>query len=146
MKTQTDIQTLAKEVSSMFETKKRDNGKEFYCLKDGAPQWVTDMVYAAHNDMMPDDHKYDFIVEALDAIADSEDVDDITLEADVYNGDLLRWVGSHLERAGYVEDAVKEFGMDANSFEFFTALSSGQYLEKQEVLNSVRYSLEKEVA
>lgn len=141
----TQLQKLADEVRGHFKTFRRGDDKEdHWSLKDDAPEWIRDDVcYEAHGSMMPDDHKYAFIVEALDALAENEDPDDIDLEADIYNADLLKWVSSHLERAGYVEEAIEESGGEHPGF--FESLMMGQAAEKREVLYSVRQSLEKRI-
>ncbi|MFZ2886529.1 MAG: hypothetical protein WA021_01780 [Minisyncoccia bacterium] len=144
MNTKTDLQKLAKKVSEMFEIQYRlltPKEESFYCLKQKAPKWVKEMVQHAHGDMPPDDHKYDFIVEALNALADTDDWDEIQLEPDVYNHDLLKWVSSNLTRAEYVNDAVTEFGLDTKDFDLFKVLGYGQYIEKQEVLSVVKDAL-----
>lgn len=142
--TQTALQKLAAEVSAMFEQKKRDNGKEFWAVKDGSPKWVTEMCHEAHGDMLPDDHKYEFIVDALQALSDYDDPDAIRddIEPDPYNYDLVQWLGSHLSRAGYVDEAAEEFGIESKDFDVMRWIGIGQVLEKCEVLDSVRRVLE----
>src|SRR3990167_1208703 len=103
------IQDLAAETAEWFTEGKRDK-EEFVKLKDKAPQWIKDMVREAHEGMLPDDHKYDFVLRALYHISDTKDPDSPELEPDVYTGDLLNWLASNLERAGFVDEAVGELG------------------------------------
>ena len=74
------ISKKAKEALAYFEKANRTNGVEFWKVKDGAPQWVTDLCFSAHSEgaMLPDDWRYVFIVEALVALEDETE-----LEADI---------------------------------------------------------------
>jgi hypothetical protein len=137
------IQELARSYTDLFVTGKRTNGNEYLFIKPfiktEAAENLKQLVHDAHNDMLPDDYKYQFIYEALEAISESDNPDEIQLESDVYNSDLLKWVSSHLTRASYVDEAVETWEYRS----FFEALSAGQYQEKNDVLAIVRYSLEK---
>lgn len=142
------ISELASYVSSLFELRKRDNDTEFYTIKDnyqdsfykGQLEWVKDMVFKAHNDLLPNDYIYSFIVEALDVIAECETLKQAEeapfegyLEPDVYNGRLLAWVSDNLHFAWYVDNAMQE--MDCK--DLFTALAYGQAECKKEVYFTV---------
>ena len=135
------VQTLAEEAGRWFESAKRANGDDFYRRKDGAPQWIQDLVMDAHGDMMPDDWRYAFVVEALSALEESDDPDDIALEADVYTSDLTSWAHSRADRIGYCDEAAEE-GMISADADMSDRLMAGQYREKEEVLNLVRAFLE----
>jgi hypothetical protein len=133
---------VAETARKYFVNSKRTNSDETYWhTKDDAPDWVNDMCQAAHDGMLPDDYRYSFIVEALDAIIDAEgDTDSADLEADCYTADLTAWLASRVSRTEYVDQAVEEFGAD--SVGIVSQLMQGQYLEKREVLTSVISSLE----
>lgn len=144
------LQTVAAEWLEKFETVTKGEGDQAYriwVLKDHNKMKgpVYEMVRAAHGDMLPDDYKYEYIVDALERLAEGYDDEGDEIEADVYNSALLDWLGSHLERAGYVEDAVKEWGMDSKSFDLFTAIGFGQVFEKREVFFIVKAAIEKEL-
>ena len=47
------ITRLAARLSKALETKKRDNGQESVSLKDGSPEWMTDVIHATHGDKLP---------------------------------------------------------------------------------------------
>ena len=48
---------------------------------------------------------------------------------DIYNSGLLDWLSENRSDAVYyIEEAVGEFGIDYNNFDFWRLLSSGQYL------------------
>lgn len=144
-----DVQTLAKEVLKHFETKTRDSGESFQSLKDESPDWMQDLCQDAHDGMLPDDHRYDFIVDALNALVDNEDEDEArsSIDSSIYNRDLLNWLSSSLSRAEYVNQGVSEFGMDSNvsGFDLFNALQLGQLFEKREVFESVLNSLQEKL-
>lgn len=136
------IKQLAHEMSRSFEGRERNNGDKFRCLKDGHPEWMKDVCFKAHSDMMPDDYRYEFIEQAVDAIADADSVEDARdgLEADVYTSELTAWLHSRVGRTGYVDDAVEEYGCDLKSI--VDALMIGQLREKQEVFDLVVSALE----
>lgn len=50
---------------------------------------------------------------------------------DIYTYDLMEWVKNYYE---YVEQYVKEFGIDSNNFDFIGAVRGGQYLYIEEKL------------
>lgn len=133
------IQQRAAEGSAGMETATRPDGTEYTRRKEDAPHWLTELVHEAHGDMLPDDYRYEVIREALGAIHDaSGDLDqagtEFADEADVYNADLLRWVGSHSDRPGYVDEALSEYG---EARDFYHGLQMGQYAERDEVYGLV---------
>lgn len=134
------IQELAQEWLDWFEVGKRDDGKTFFYLKDGAPEELHKMVRKVHGDMLPDDYKYEYIVGALEAIADYDgDEDDIEeladdLEADCYDCDLLDWLNSHSIRTWYVDEAVSQLGHGEGIME---DIAMGQVEEQREVFFTV---------
>lgn len=140
------VQDLASKYLKYFETKKRKDDDEYIVLKDGTPQELKDLAYAAHQGMTPDDYKYEFVQAALRIIADKEDEDlnepheQIDGDVDVYNSQLLKWVSSNLGRSEYVDEAVKTFGGYPEEG-LFKALMYGQYAEREEVYFNVLGSL-----
>ena len=147
----TTIAELAAQAAGWFETAERPpeagktEGQAFVRLKDGAPDWITDLMHSTHHDcdILPDDWKYEYTQDALEILAECGDDEDraqdraIEWEPDCYNGELLRWVGSHTERAGYVEESVRDSGMEAKDFDFWRALACGQAREFDEVFQAV---------
>ncbi len=148
-KTATTIRSLASEMSQAFEQGgPRDDGKTFRKLKDGSPQWMTDVCHEAHADMMPDDYRYVFIENAVEAIAesDADDPDSIDnarceIEADIYTHDLTAWLGSRADRSGYCDEAAEDQGEGFK--EIIPFIQAGQVLEKEEVFQLVLSALEK---
>ncbi len=139
------IQQGAQFAYDCFETFTRDDPDEtLYRLKDDRPEWVQELVYAAHDngDWFPDDHRYDLIHSALSAIsdADDEDLDDLAYtfadnEVDAYTARRFTWLASNLKRQGYVDEAQEEFGASAS--DIATAVGLGQYFEAREVFGQV---------
>lgn len=134
------IQELAQEYLTYFERKEGENGLPSYTWKDGTPKALRDLIQEAHGDMMPNDYKYNFVVDALETIA--QELDEDSIEADIYNRDLLNWLASHLDRPGYCDQYAEEYGVDSKNFSIINIISGGQYLEKMEVYRSVLSSLE----
>lgn len=139
---------LAGEAYGMFERRTREDGDAYYTLRDGAPEWLHDLVHEAHGDMLPDDWRYDAIHSALGAIHDSgadtpDDCDDLEHEfadgeVDAYNGARVAWLGSHLQRGGYCDEAQEELGASGGVYDL---IGAGQYMEAREVFASVLDSL-----
>lgn len=134
-----NIQQLADKYYQSFELKTRKNGERFYCVKDDCKDdQLTELIRTAHGDMMPDDYKYQYIHDALEAISEqSNDDNDYSPEPDIYTRDLLKWVSSNLTRTDYCNQAIEELGCTS----FDSILTFGQILERQEVYQSVYQSL-----
>ena len=136
---------LAKEALGYFEER---DGR--WLLKSDAPQWVNDLVYKVHDNgnILPDDYRHRFIVEALEAIAEQPEAGlepaELTceIEPDVYSSDVITWLGSHAIRAAYVDEAVQEFGWPDEGV--MTAIRWGQRLEIEEVFDLVANALAEE--
>ncbi len=159
--TETTVHTLATEAASWFETATRTDGENYTRCKPGVPGWVTDLVYDAHGDMLPDDWRYSAVRDALDAIdeaGEDADLDDLSFEfavgaVDVYTGARLAWLASHLSRPGYVDEGIEEMGGGRMSdgeygrgggepLGVIDMIGHGQYREAHEVFSSVRTFLE----
>lgn len=64
------------------------------------------------------------------------DIDEIIRDiadnnVDIYTSDLMDWVKDNYN---YVEDYVKEFGIDSSNFDFIGAVRGGQYLYIEQTL------------
>lgn len=136
------IQMLAGEALSWFEYRNRHDGTVYWAVEDDAPEWVKGLVWAAGHAkgvLLPDDFRYLFIVEALEAIAENPEEPASLLEPDVYTSKLTEWLNAYPSyRMVLVNEAVDQFGWSS----LFDALQAGQLLEKKEVLQSVRNFLE----
>ena len=138
MQTMSDIHQLAAEAYACFETAERPNGQTFTRTKDGTPEWVGELVRAAHgDDFLPDDWRYETIRSALAFIADdaTDPEDDAhtfaDTQVDVYTSNLLAWLSSNLRRLSYVDDAVSEYGGEPGGIA--DQIMLGQYAEAREV-------------
>jgi len=135
------IQELAQMYSAMFVRKTRDNGPSFYCASDDTNENLMNIIHAAHNEMLPDDYRFEFTKNALDALSENEDIDDArqsATEPDVYTSDLTKWLNSRNDRVYYLTQALEEFGCKDG----FQALSTAQSIEKEEVFGAVVSALE----
>lgn len=134
---------LAKVASPLFVWDARTNGDKFMRVADGAPEWVSHLAMYAHGNMMPDDWRYRFISDAVDAISEMvDDGDEDAIqdrgrewEPSVYNAALLEWLSSNLHRIGYVDEAVEE--LEHSSRGVMGDIAMGQYEEFQETFNLV---------
>jgi len=139
------IQSLAKQLYSHTETKIRDSGEEFITLSEDAPDWAIDIVRAAHGEFLPDDWRYNFIAESCQTIIEYEDDLDSgreSLQPDVYNGELLKWLSSNLLRPSYVDEAVSEYSVTTKDFSIMQVIAWGQLKEKEEVFTQLFLALE----
>jgi hypothetical protein len=156
------VKVLAAEVAEALEVKRRGpdgDGAEFICLRGGSPGWMSDLVHTAHDDgtdggMGPDDVRYEFIQAACEALAESDDPDEVCLEPSVYTSDLTRWLGSRADRFGYCDQTLEESGIESLSdlaraaggnygiSPTISLLALGMAAEQAEVLDSVRSFLE----
>jgi hypothetical protein len=145
------VQGLAREAYGWFESALRVDGDEdsrYIRTRDGSPEWLADLCYAAHGDMFPDDWRYDCIAAAVEAIAESGDPEEDSHEfadgyVDVYNGARLAWLSSRLNRASYVDEACETY--EATGLDTFERIGLGQYAEASEVYGLVLQFLEERV-
>jgi len=138
------IRILAGEALSYFEYRTRHNGAKYWALEDNAPEWVKNLVWMAHNkgEILPEDARYLFIIESLEALAENPEEPESLLEPEAYTSQLLAWLEAYPSyRMGLVDEAVSEFGWNG----LFEALQAGQLKEKEEVLGIVRAFLEKKI-
>lgn len=136
------IQEKAAEFREYLTTSKRGEA-EIWTVRDNAPEWVRDVLYACHGGgtYLPDDWRYGFSAEAADALANCDDPDecDDQIEADVYTHDLLTWLASRNDRTTYVDDARADFGSGESVVD---DIQRGQWLEKREVLSQLKDALQ----
>lgn len=130
---------IAQSLYDALNAEERDDGSKFYRLDAGSPEWMTDIIRAAHCDMMPDDWRYKMIVELLcDLTSDDPDQWEEHISeyadrnTDVYNSELLRWLASHLERAFYCDEARDEGYVNEDS-DMYARISAGQAFEYREI-------------
>jgi len=144
------ILILAVDALSYFEYRKCHDGTKCWAVdrcwavEEDAPEWVHKLAFVAHNEgeMLPEDFRCLFIVEALEALEENPEEPEIICEPDVYTSELLKWLGTYTTyRMGLVDEAVSELGWSG----LFDALRAGQLKEKQEVLALVQAFLLKKI-
>lgn len=141
------MKIYAAQLAAAFATKTRDDGSECVYLPD-APEWMTDAVHAAHDGKAPDDVTYRMCSEIADRLTDRDpdEWDDARSEecdslVDVYNADLSRWLASHLDRAGYVDEAIDE-GITDPSNGIFRLIACGQLREYELIWDALASAIE----
>jgi hypothetical protein len=150
MKTETILKQLAEQVYGAFErgerpkAGEREEPRHFYKLNKDAPQWMTDALYAAHDngEFLPNDWIYDtaHTIASNMADADPDSWDDQVGEwadgcADVYNADRTAWLASHLRFASYVDEAVSDLGHSEQGV--FGDIGMGQYQLASQIAHSL---------
>jgi hypothetical protein len=132
------VQQLAAEASAFL---RRDPHRDILLPADDAPGWFTELCRHAHGAMMPDDWRYEFIQDALGALADGADEDRLDLDTLYpYTADRLGWLASHLDRPGYCDEAAEEMGGPPADILAFVAW--GMDRELREVYELIRGRLE----
>lgn len=133
-----------------------DDSRVLFRCREGAPEWVRDLVYEAHRvdggeAMLPDDWRYGAIVAALGFLAEHFADGEITRETaddfadgeiDCQTGQLLEWLSSHAARAGYCDASAREYGLDRGAG-IIDRVRRGQYGELVEVFFLVVGALER---
>jgi len=140
------IQQRARELCDALEQRQKADGKRFYCLKEGSPDWMVKVIAKIHKDIddrLPDDSIYKVIKEISAVLADADpDADPweliVEIEPDVYTSDLTAWLHENANNVYYLTQALEE-GEIKDGFQL---LSRAQYLFKQEVANALLSLLE----
>jgi hypothetical protein len=137
------VQSLAGQLDKALIQDERNDGSKFYHLVDGAPQWMTDVIYEAHGDKLPDDTVYNFVGRAAEALANAEDYPEDAIseiEPDIYTSDLTSWLAARNDHVEYITEAISEFG---SQFTDGTALLQiAQKLQIEEVGFALLHALE----
>lgn len=129
------IKDLVDEMYEAFKQARRADDESYWRLRNGSPEWISDIIYAALGDRWADDWRYEFIVSALCLWHDSECASEEEMrelineiEPDVYTSALTRWLASDNTRAGYCDDFAQECGFTTT----VDLLTGGQREERQE--------------
>ena len=142
--TEHTVQSLAAEANGWLTRVKRDDGRSVVVAKDGAPDWLTDLFRAAHGGggplMMPDDWRYEFIEDSLNALESGEtDPPDLD-SAYPYTHDRTGWLNSRTDRYGYCDEAAEDYGQKTGDVMELIAL--GMARELDEVFRAIESFLE----
>lgn len=148
----TTLATLAALLAASFTTGTRDGGETFIRQKEETPPWMFDIVRDAHDGMMPNDQSYSLILAVVNDIHDllsydpETDLDDIRHERidsliPIYNSERTAWLASHLDRAEYVNEAMREYGI-GDEPDIFDLIALGIECELRNIWAAVERGLE----
>lgn len=112
-----------------FTQDKRTDGSTFYGLTDQAHQndeELTPWLMGLHDEELPNDWRYETIVDICEALQDVDDLEDVDAchdlvagiadnITDISNADLLQWYADIPSRVAYIDDAVSEGLIDTNA-------------------------------
>ena len=106
-----------------FTQNTRDDGSTYWCFTEQARQSVDDLtsfVRELHDDEMPNDWRYETIVDIctylmdlVEPIDEQSDAHDIAFSAadsitSIYTSELCQWLGDNTGRLSYIDDAQEE--------------------------------------
>lgn len=77
---------------------------------------------------------------------DTNYIDDIINEiadnnTDIYYDALIKWLQDDCYASDYIEQAVQEFGIDTQNFNFMRLIQQGQYQKNYEILYKSKYDM-----
>lgn len=149
------IQEAAEYFSTQFELRKRADGSEYWARKDTSlpleegDSTLEALVVAAYDnrEWFPDDVRYEYLVDALDILAETGDEDDwlqaVDNGVDIYTTDLTAWLHSHNSRLSYIDEVLDSESIWSKPETGSELLHLAQYLERYEVFEAVKAVLEK---
>ncbi len=146
------LREAASESRRHFELRERAEGSRYWAVSaKTVPEfasWLKDLAFAAHDsgEWLPDDTRYEYMVEALDILEDVEDDDSaedeyserLDSDVDVYTSELTTWLGSHGKRLAYLDEVLDPNSVWAKPETGSELLHHAQYLERYEVFEAVR--------
>lgn len=146
-----EIREKAEELYLFFETR-TVNDKSFITLRDDTPDWARQVIFTAHDAMMPDDFRYQFIKDAVAAIADHPGRDAareiIEDDQEIWNSTMSQWLSSHMSRWEYVDEILEERAMTRHVPKLFELLQHGMLREKLDTFeltwNALHETLERD--
>ena len=121
-----------------FTRDKRDDGSTFWCLTEQARQSVDDLtewLRDLHDDELPNDWRYETIVNICEALMDESDLSNADPGelavgiannlTDIYTHSLFQWYADISSRVDYIDDAVFE-GLIHTNTDTIDRLKCGQ--------------------
>lgn len=145
------VHEAAEKALEWFTTARRSGGGTFVTLREDHPPWVQELCHRAHGDMLPDDWRYQAIMDAVEYISRSAGtLDDSVNEfadsmVDVYDVDRVNWLDSNHSRGEYCNEAMRELGVSTDDPSIYAIIGMGQYQELTEVYTLVFEFLEEYV-
>lgn len=141
----TRLKAKATEMSGWLEYRTRPDDEKFITCKAGAPDWVKDIVFDAHDNMLVNDYSYEYVNDALEVIMETDSQEDaqecMENRTEIYNSEMIKWLASNLGRAEYVDEAVSNYGYK----DLYSALQLGMAFERAKVLDIVWAGLERQI-
>ena len=140
-----------KKASEWFKTETRgegDKAEKFICLDEGAPQWLKDAVYGAHDSASPSDWVYEECKYACIAVEDGDDDHEhADGRVDIYTGVLFQWAADFCGTSLFAgaEDEAREMG-DGNFEHVEDALKRIQYCAILSIMAAMKSAIEENEA
>ncbi len=132
--------------AAYFVTRKRQDGTEYVSYAEGAPEELKEFVRRIHMDhfygALPNDWIYKVIAEAFEGLA-NDDIDNVTIEADIYTHDLLCWLYENGQSFAlqYCAEWLDQFS-DNQGLDIAKQIEGGQWLAKNTIYIAVHEFLE----
>jgi hypothetical protein len=133
------VESVAADFLSFLTTHKR--GSETIVVKnEDAPEWVEDIVYEIHGNLLPDDWTYATIKECAEYLEENGN-DGGSPEADIYNSDLLAWLKNYPDATDAVDRTKEDYGNGQN-LGIMEMIQQGQAMAKSEICSQLAYQFE----
>jgi len=120
---------------SAFTLLQREDGSEFWSRTDEAKdcEELKELIHECHDDELPNDWRYQTIVNILDKIAEygsDTEWDDVAHEitygcVSIYNAELAAWIAENGSRLNYCDEAMNE-GLVSTDAPMWKRLMAGQ--------------------
>jgi len=135
------LMKLVTDLDAALVTGTRADGTKFKRLVDNHPQWMQDVIHAAHGDRMPNDQVYRMIDRIVSDLAEQDEDSDIDtlrealyeVEPDVYTNDLTGWLHDRADNIYYLTEALEESEFK-DGFQLLTYAQSKFIIEIGEAL------------
>ena len=135
------LMKLIIDLDNALVTDTRADGTKFKRLVDNHPQWMQDVIRAAHGDRMPNDQVYRMIARIVSNLAEQDEDSDIDtlrealydVKPDIYTNDLTGWLHDRTDNIHYLTEALEEFEI-IDGFQLLTYAQSIFILEIGEAL------------
>jgi hypothetical protein len=133
------IKELQMKFSQYFTTVTREvDDREIVKCIDNAPQALRDFIREVHgefDDCLPSDWIYEQIFYYFELLEENDnEIDNISIEADVYNHELIEWLKQPFA-IGLCDDVLEEKFCDEKSL--ISTISMGQYIAKDTICRLV---------
>ena len=129
--------SLASELASSIQWEERADGSRFLALPSSAPDWMRDALWAAHDDELPSDWRYELALRSALALKEAPEADLYDLASQVaeelstvYTSELLAWYSDVTSRIHYADEAREELGT-GSADDVGGMLQLGQWLAAQ---------------